>query len=112
MATSWEFVRSVLIRLSEEDWEFVFENDRDHHELEEIEEYNTVEERLDKVKEYFDLNGMRDPILSTRLILTPPKSSDDIIILYGKTIELHSLDHIKTLFDVLWDEVWKIRCKQ
>lgn len=99
-------MKPVLLKLSDEDWDFKFENDADRHELEEIGEYNTPEERLDKVIEYFNLKYNADPISKTRLILSPPDSYSNFVIYYGKTInpQNNSIKDIRYLFTLILNQ--------
>ena len=88
---SWSIMYPVLKALIKEDWYFKFENDENSEELEYIqEEYDEPEERLNKIEEFFKSYLLPDPILHTRLIITPKDSQTDFIFYYGKTVELQN----------------------
>lgn len=96
ITVSWSIMYPVLKTLLNEDWYFKFENDEDSRALEDIsEEYNEPEERLDKIEEFFKgkyqwPNGIPDPIMHTRLIITPNYSNTDFLFYYGETVELQN----------------------
>ena len=89
---SWSVIYPVLKTLLKEDWYFKFENDEDSEALEYIqEEYDEIEERLNKIEQVFKhIYLLPDPILHTRLIITPKNSQSDFIFYYGETVELQN----------------------
>ncbi len=106
---TWSFMLPTLQRLINEHWEFDFENDSDWDELQEISENaNSQSDVLFKIKEYFnntyrDNNDNPDPILLSRLIITPRNSDYSFIFYYGETVSLenNSTDDIKHLFEII-----------
>ena len=113
---SWSIMYPVLKTVLNEDWDFKFENDEDYDTLEEIkEEYNEPEERLDKIEEFFKQkyqwpNGIPDPIMHTRLIITPKDSNTDFIFYYGETVELQNnrKEDIEHLFRLIMEQYNKL----
>jgi hypothetical protein len=109
---SWSIMLPVLNNLLEEDWELKFENDEDRNELNEIDEDSyDPRERLEKVEGYFKTkykwpNGIPDPILHTRLIITPTNGRTHIIFYYGETVSLgnNTEEDITHLFKLIMDE--------
>lgn len=103
----WAFMFDVLETLIDKDWDVSFENDADREALEGIEEeYNDAVDRLYALKKYVDLvykENDPDPILHTRLIITPKDSGTDFIFYYGDTVclENNSCDDILYLFQVI-----------
>ncbi len=119
ISISWQIMYPVLLRLLEEDWDYVFENDEDSHQLEVInEEFNDPVERLTKIREYFEEkykwpDRIADPILHTRLIITPPNSSTHFVFYYGETVNLqnNSEENICHLFELILEEYKKLEPK-
>lgn len=109
---SWSIMHPVLKKLIVEDWDIVFENDEDFEKLEEIaEEFYDFDERLREIEKYFEVkyywpDGIPDPILHTRLIITPKDSRTDFIFYYGETVELqnNSTNDFCYLFKLIWEE--------
>lgn len=109
MKFKWSFMHPVLRKIIDEDWEIKFENDSDWDQLQEIEEnLYTQLDRLLKIAEYFkytykDGDTNPDPILLSRLIITPRDSDYSFIFYYGETMNLenNSDEHIKHLFDII-----------
>ncbi len=107
---SWKIMKPVLLDLLNYDWDFKFENDTDELELEDIyENANDPENRLYGIESYFKNNykwpeKIADPILHTRLLITPPSGHNPIVFYYGETVNL--LDNndkdIKFLFDLIY----------
>lgn len=112
ITVSWSIMYPVLNTLSDEDWDFKFENDEDLEELESInEEGNSQKERLEKVREYFESkydwpNGIPDPVLHTRMIIEPKDSNTSFVFYYGETVELqdNNQEDIKHLFELIMKE--------
>ena len=100
---------SVLRKIIDEDWSFDFENDSDWDQLQDIAE-NTYDQldTLLKIAEYFkytykDGDTNPDPILLSRLIITPRDSDYSFIFYYGETMNLenNSDNDIKHLFETI-----------
>lgn len=116
---SWKIVKAALIKLIDDEWTYKIENDRDELEMEEIgETENNPIKRLDKIENYFQAHykwpdDIPDPILHSRLLITPPMSNFAIIIYYGGTIEFQNnkLEDIKYLFKIIWEEYSKYKTK-
>lgn len=112
ITVSWSIMYPVLKKLLGKDWDIEFENDEDFEELKEIAEgSNDPNEVLIEIEKYFKNKyywpeGIPDPILHTRLIITPRDSSTDFIFYYGETVELqnNSTSDIYCLFKLLWEE--------
>ena len=89
----WDIMKPVIAKLREEDWSVKFENDSDACELENIaEESVDIDDTIRNDVEYFEMSG-RDPIVASRLLLTP---DDDavrvpIIIFYGSELETNGV---------------------
>ena len=119
ISISWQIMYPVLLRLLEEDWDYVFENDEDSHQLEVInEEFNDPVERLTKIREYFEEkykwpDRIADPILHARLIITPKDSNTDFIFYYGEMVELQSnrKEDIECLFTLIMEQYNKFRVR-
>jgi hypothetical protein len=109
LTLSWKIMKPVLLDLLNYDWDFKFENDTDESELENIyENVNDPENRLNEIESYFKNNykwpeKIADPILHTRLLITPPSGHNPIVFYYGETVNL--LDNndkdVKFLFDLI-----------
>lgn len=116
VTVSWSIMCPVLIKLSDEDWYFKFENDEDWEKLEKInEESNKPKERLKKVREYFEnkyywAKGIPDPVLHTRLIITPQQGNTDFVFYYGETVELQNTGQkdIESLFKLIMEQYEKV----
>lgn len=112
ITVSWSIMYPVLNKLSDEDWDFKFENDKDWVDLESINEKgNSQKERLEKVREYFESkydwpDGIPDPVLHTRLIIEPRDSNTSFVFYYGETVELqnNNEEDIKHLFGLIMKE--------
>ena len=86
-----ELIKKVREWEKNEGYTDYYENDENSEELEYIqEEYDEPEERLDKIEQFFKSYLLPDPILHTRLIITPKDSQTDFIFYYGKTVELQN----------------------
>ncbi len=113
---SWSIMRPVLETLLNEDWDSKFENDENSKTLEDIDEKsNEPEERLDKIEEFFKQkyqwpNGIPDPIMHTRLIITPRDSNTDFIFYFGEMVELQNnrKDDIEHLFALIMEQYKKL----
>ena len=109
MKFKWSFMYPALRKIIDEDWEIKFENDSDWDQLQEIEENTDTQlDRLLKIAEYFkytykDSDTNPDPILLSRLIITPRDSDYSFVFYYGETINLenNSDDDIKHLFEII-----------
>ena len=111
---SWKIMKPIMKELLDKDWDFKFENDADFNELERINgEFDTPEKRLEQVEKYFEENykwpEIADPILHTRLIITPPISSSHIVIYYGETVDMQdtSETNIVHFLGLIWKEYKK-----
>lgn len=116
---NWKIIEPVLQNITEKGWEIKFENDRDEEELEKIEDkYYLPVEKLKAIKEYFERyyvwpDAIADPIIYTRLLITPPDADNPITIYYGNSVIFGSNSNkdIKELFTLILEEYKKIYCE-
>ena len=120
MKFSWRVLKPVLIKLLKKGWGYKFENDGDRQQLQEIEE-DAIDpiEKLDAIKTYFDDKyqwpyDISDPVLHTRIIITPSDSRTPINIYYGQTMSFqnNNVEDIKMLLASMWLEYSSILNKK
>lgn len=116
MLFSWDFLQPVLMKLLDEGWEYKFQNDQNRHELEKIEEETEdPKKKLDRIRDYFDKeytwpNNISDPVIHTRVLITPPNGRNPIIIYYGQKLSFqdNNDEDIKRLFELILPEYVKV----
>lgn len=116
MLFSWDILKPVLLKLLDRGWEYKFQNDANRHELEKIEEEaEDPKKKLDMIKEYFDNiykwpYNISDPVIHSRVLITPPNSRNPLLIYYGQKMSFLDNDDedIKMFFKLIWPEYVKI----
>lgn len=114
---NWQVMKPVLTKLLDEDWDYTIENDADEDELNRInQEVDDPFKRLDVIKGYFDQkyrwpDGIPDPMLHTKLLITPPEGDYPVVIYYGEMVSFqNNADaNLMRLFETIWNEFIKLK---